>query len=178
MIQQSPIQSLLSSIEPVWSGRNLAPACVIPRVWRKTLFDSSSLTAQLVALGQGTFEVKVLAQGWRQLSAGECQLLGVKPHQNRGWTRDVALCIHGKAWVYARTCIPASTLTGSEKRLAQLGDKPLGAYLFQHPAMKRGKMTASKIRQNGLDLKWSRRSVFYLHQKPLLVSEAFIQPLQ
>lgn len=177
MIQRSQLQPLLSNISPQWSGLRQAATCVIPRIWRPTLFNRGSLTAQLVALSNGDFNVRVLAQGWRQLSSTECQLLGLKGRHQTAWTRDVALCVKGSPLVYARTCIPVSTLNGEENRLVNLGNKPLGAYLFQHPAMKRGKMSAAKICNNSLDLKWVRRSVFYLHDKPLLVSEAFTAPL-
>ena len=177
MIQRSPLQPLLSNLAPRWSGQRQVPLCAIPANWRPSLFSRGSLTAELVRLAEGDFQVQVLAQGWRKLSATETNLLGLPAQAQTAWTRDVALCVKGSAWVYARTCIPISTLTGQEKRLLNLGNKPLGAYLFQHPAMKRGKMSAAKICNNSLGLKWVRRSVFYLHDKPLLVSEAFTQPL-
>jgi len=177
MIQKSPLQPLLSLISPGWSGQRMAPLCSIPADWRSSLFSTGSLTAELIRVAKGDFHVEVLAQGWRKLSAGEAQLLGLATRNQTAWTRDVALCVNGSPWVYARTCIPASTLTGAEKRLLNLGNKPLGAYLFQHPAMKRGKMTAARIGDNALGIRWARRSVFFLYNKPLLVSEAFVRPL-
>lgn len=177
MIQRSPLHSLLSKASPHWSGQRQAPLCSIPRVWRPCLFNRDSLTQQLLNLSGGDFQVQVLAQGWRNLSANECRLLGLTAQRQTAWTRDVALCVKGSPWVYARTCIPASSLKGQEKRLLNLGNKPLGAYLFQHPAMKRGKMSAARIGDNSLGMRWLRRSVFFLHDKPLLVSEAFVKPL-
>ena len=73
--------------------------------------------------------------------------------------------------------MPKSSLTGYESQLLNLGDKPLGGFLFTHPNMSRGKMNAFSLKHNPLALKWARRSVFYLHRKPILVTEAFTQPL-
>jgi chorismate--pyruvate lyase len=73
--------------------------------------------------------------------------------------------------------MPKSTLTGNECQLKRWGNKSIGAYLFKHPKMRRGKMSAYRIPNNDLSLSWARRSVFYLQQKPILVTEAFTQPL-
>ena len=43
--------------------------------------------------------------------------------------------------------------------------------------MRRGKMSAYRLSNNDLSLSWARRSVFYLQNKPVLVTEAFTQPL-
>jgi chorismate lyase len=177
MKHQSIISDHLSQSFPLWSARNQRQYFTVPTVWRNTLFDASSLTAQLITLSKGDFSVEVLWQGWRKLSQQEATLLGCQENQKVAWCRDVALKVHGEPRVYARTCMPKTTLTGNERQLKNLGNKPLGAYLFQHPHMHRGKMSAYRIGHNDLSLSWARRSVFYLGQKPILVTEAFTQPL-
>mgnify|MGYP000021995831 CR=1 FL=1 len=177
MKQQSIISRYLSQYFPAWSSRNKRQYFTVPTAWRRTLFDTQSLTAQLIAISDGDFSVRVLWQGWRRLSQQEALLLGCTGNKKIAWCRDVALIVNGEARVYARTCMPRSTLTGHESQLKNLGNKPLGAYLFTHSQMRRGEMSAYRIANNELSLSWARRSVFYLKQKPILVTEAFTQPL-
>jgi chorismate--pyruvate lyase len=177
MKHQCIINQYLSQSFPSWSARNKRETFTVPLHWRKTLFDTGSLTAQLIAISDGDFTVKVLSQGWRKLSQQEALLLGCVGNQKTAWCRDVVLSVKGKPRVYARTCMPKSTLTGNECQLKRWGNKSIGAYLFKHPKMRRGKMSAYRIPNNDLSLSWARRSVFYLQQKPILVTEAFTQPL-
>lgn len=177
MKHQSTLSQYLSQSFPPWSARNKREYFTVPLKWRRTLFDTRSLTAQLIAISDGDFRVDVLWQGWRKLSQQESLQLSCKGNNNIAWCRDVALIVKGEARVYARTCMPKSTLTSHESQLKNLGNKPLGAYLFKHPHMRRGEMSAYRISQNELSLSWARRSVFYLQQKPILVTEAFTQPL-
>jgi chorismate--pyruvate lyase len=177
MKHQSIISRYLSQSFPTWSARNKRQYFTVPATWRKTLFDTHSLTARLIAISDGDFKVEVLWQGWRKLSQQEASLLGCQESHSVAWCRDVALMIRGEARVYARTCMPRSTLTGNESQLKNLGRKSLGSYLFQHPQMHRGEMSAYRIADNELSLSWARRSIFYLRNKPILVTEAFIQPL-
>ncbi len=177
MKYESLISRYLSQSYPQWSSRNQRQYFTVPKAWRKTLFDSHSLTAQLIAISDGDFSVQVLWQGWRRINRQEAQLLSCKGKPGIAWCRDVALKVKGKPRVFARTCMPKSTLTGYESQLKNLGDKPLGAFLFNHPHMTRGEMSSYRIGHNDLSLAWARRSVFYLNHKPILVTEAFTQPL-
>jgi chorismate--pyruvate lyase len=177
MKHQSIISQYLSQSFPSWSARNKREYFTVPQDWRKTLFDTGSLTAHLIAISDGDFSVQILWQGWRKMSQQEMLQLNCKGKQNIAWCRDVVLKVKGESRVYARTCMPKSTLTGHESQLKTLGNKPLGAYLFKHPHMRRGEMSAYRIPKNELSLSWARRSVFYLQQKPILVTEAFTQPL-
>lgn len=171
------LSQYLSQSFPSWSARNKREYFTVPLNWRKTLFNTGSLTAQLVAISDGDFSVQVLWQGWRKLSQQEASLLECSGNQKVAWCRDVVLKVQGKPRVYARTCMPKSTFTGNECQLKNWGSKSIGAYLFKHPCMRRGKMSAYRIADNNLSLSWARRSVFYLRHKPILVTEAFTQPL-
>ena len=106
--------------------------------------------------------------------------------------REVFLYCDDEPWVFARTVIPRSTLTGKQKYLANLGSRPLGAVLFADPNMRRDHFEVACMRpeellythanqlhtdQNnidGPDFIWGRRSAFYLSNKPLLVNEIFL----
>lgn len=107
-----------------------------------------------------------------------------------GLVRQVQLLCDETPCVYARTIIPVTTLTGRQRRLGFLGDKPLGAFLFADPGMQRGEVELARIcagqsmfaqATTGLatvpeDI-WGRRSVFRVGGKPLLVTEVFLPDL-
>ena len=63
------------------------------------------------------------------------------------------------------------TLSGPARALTHLGTKPLGAVLFNHPGVRRGPISVCLI-ERGI---WGRQSVFFLYNKPLLVSEYFLE---
>ncbi len=157
-----------------------------PRGW---LADDSSLTRRLqAACGQG-FRVRVLYQGWGRAASGEARLLRMRRGE-AAMLREVELCCGDAVWVFARTVIPARSLRGSLRRLARLGNRPLGAVLFSHPAMRRGptQMThllprhglfqaaTGSLTRRPAEL-WGRRSLFFLSGRPLLVSEIFLPAL-
>ena len=116
----------------------------------------------------------------------EAVRLGVSPDRMALVRQVYLLCDH-RPLVYARTVIPLSTLSGPERHLACLGNRPLGAVLFAAPNMSRDEIEVACIRPgqriftratNALAVKpeaiWGRRSVFYLSGKPLLVNEVFL----
>jgi chorismate--pyruvate lyase len=76
----------------------------------------------------------------------------------------------------ARTVIPHSTLTGAERQLLALNNKPLGEFLFSHKNMSRNSIQIKRGRVDQ-NLIWGRRSIFKLNNKPLLVSEYFLPSL-
>jgi chorismate--pyruvate lyase len=90
----------------------------------------------------------------------------------------------GMPWVYARSIIPISTLTGRLRSLRHLDNQPLGALLFNDPTMRRESVEiachTNANAQMPLALReiqspmWGRRSVFRLDNKPMLVSEIFL----
>ena len=101
--------------------------------------------------------------------------------------RQVQLRCGTEVLVYARSVIPLGTLRGKHRRLKSLGSKPLGAYLFAHPGLKRKFHHIARISPgdplyelafDGSDGKprslWGRRSLFSIDGKSLLVSEFFL----
>ena len=109
------------------------------------------------------------------------------PFRERALIREVQLLCGETPWVFARTVIPVRTLTGAQRRLAWLGSRPLGAYLFADPAMQRGPVELVCIRPGAEMYQaavksladhpgslWGRRSLFRLAGKPLLVCEMFL----
>lgn len=97
--------------------------------------------------------------------------------------REVILCGQGKPWVFARSILPLTSLTGSLRHLRQQDTRPLGAFLFSQPQLVRSTIEVAQIspdhayapaRLCGEQSLWGRRSLFYLKAKPLLVSEVFL----
>ena len=170
------LANLLHPIVPGWSGRNRCQPGLLPAHWRSWLFDHGSLTARLSALQPGQFRVKLLAQFHGRPTPLEQAELGLHGQQSV-WVREVILLLGDTPVVYARTVVPLSTLNGAERRLQHLGERSLGSYLFRQPSLRRAPLRATHCKANVLGLEWSRRSVFRLRGKPLMVSEAFTSRL-
>ena len=170
-----------------WRNRAQSLSSDLPVDVADWLFDPTSLTARLMRYCHGRFSVRVLSQGYRHARLGERRALGMGDREN-ALIREVHLLCDDKAVVYARTVIPVSTLVGPQRRLAHLGNKPLGAVLFSDNSMQRGEVQVAKLTAGQVRLAeesyagthadiWGRRSVFKLNERPLLVSEYFLPNL-
>jgi chorismate--pyruvate lyase len=149
----------------------------IPRHWQAWLQDKGSLTQRLVHASDGNFEVRVVCNRWGIPCQSEANALMLKPRQ-KAIIREVELLCHGQVWVCARSIIPHSTLTGRLRQFKNIGTKPLGALLFKHPSMVRGALEVTSLKQrNSRQQHWARRSVFYLDDKGILVTEVFMPPM-
>ncbi|WP_275098365.1 chorismate--pyruvate lyase family protein [Sedimenticola hydrogenitrophicus] len=171
--------------EPHW-----APWCrfrhhQVPADIEQWLRDRGSLTARLKSASPGDFRVNLLRQGWARPLDSERRLLGMR----RGGIavlREVELLCGGVPWVFARTLIPARSLQGPARRLAMLGERPLGEVLFADPSMRRGVtqmacllprhalFVSATVHLRQVEAIWGRRTLFHLAGKPLLVNELFL----
>lgn len=149
---------------------------------RNWLQDKGSLTARLIAASDGQFQVKVLRQVIALPSRSEQQALEMK-RPSLALIREVALYGCNQPWVFARSLLPLTSLTGSLRHLRKQGNRPLGAFLFSQPHLVRSPIAVAAISPEDAyvpaaltnnTLLWGRRSVFYLASKPLLVSEVFL----
>jgi len=156
------------------SGRRLR----VPAHWRPWLCDAGSLSLRLRRAAGGEFGVCVLSERWHHPSADEARALGVSPRR-RALIREVELLGRdAEPWVFARTVIPATTLTGVERRLLRLGSRSLGSCLFRDPSLEREPLYACRLEDRRGQHYWARRSVFRLHRKPLLVCEVFLPAME
>ncbi|MDN3637946.1 chorismate lyase [Simiduia curdlanivorans] len=169
--------------EPLWRPA-AQKGWQLPRDLAPWILDQGSLTARLQAHCQGQFDVQLLNQGWGQARPSELLVLKC-PSRQKMLVREVILKGRGENWVFARSLVPYTSLTGRLKALKYLDNKPLGALLFQDPSMRRDPLEAAAICAEHQylhpDLKlpvavdlWGRRSVFYIDKNPLLVSEVFL----
>jgi len=147
------------------------------------LYDHNSLTKKLeLTCSDFTVQIK------QQVNIIPSGLLS-KYFQNEEkiLVREVFLFCDNKPVVFAQTEIPFSTLSSHQTQLAEIGEQSLGKILFQDPTMLRGQIEVTEFSMGSIfhdladDLKqsithslWARRSLFYLNNKPLLVSELFL----
>ncbi len=153
------------------------------QIW---LFSQDSLTLRLRNHCQQAFQVEVLTETWQYPLLSEAQLLNIP---SREYVRIRHVCLHcdHEAWVFARTVIPRQTLTGQYRRLAHLGNSPLGSILFSSNQFPRTHLQIAQLDTSHLlyylaqqqqhfsdKLLWARRSIFNLSGNPLLVNESFL----
>ncbi len=177
----------------------------IPQAISQWLLDSNSLTARIKHHCQknklGDFSVHVLLQEQAPVSEDEAVRLQLAMNEP-ALIREVLLYCGALPVVFARTIIPLTSLSGSQQQLANLGNKPLGEFLFSQPDLVRNGMEVTALLAEhalyykvlnylstdmslniGQALKqkpeklWARRSVFCLSHKPLLVAEVFLPDL-
>ena len=150
------------------------------------LFDPASLTRKILLHCNNQFRVEVLSQQWQRPMLNEALRLGIHP-EHHALIREVLLYCGDTPWVFARSVLPKKTLTGQRRFLGKLGNRPLGEILFSDPNIQRDALEVACIKKGQRmfacatdslhsvpDFVWGRRSVFYLHKKPLLVNEVFL----
>ena len=155
-----------------------APAKLLP--W---LRDTGSLT-QRIRQRCGLFSVRNVRNGLARINHDESALLKSAPI---AWSREVFLCADGLPVVFAHSSCAANHLRGAWQAIQDLGNQPLGALLFTHPLISRQPIhykplqprhplyrRAVAVLPNPPERLWARRSLFYLHNAPLLVTEVFL----
>lgn len=160
---------------PLGCGPELAP-------W---LRDRGSLT-QRIQQRCTNFAVRNLCDGLARIALDESALLGLAPHQ-LAWSREVFLYADGQPVVFAHSALAAAHLRGVWSEVRTLGSKPLGALLFAHPLVERKPLhyqalpgthrlyrRAAALQHDLPHRLWARRSLFYLGDAPLLVTEVFL----
>ena len=152
------------------------PQTCSPLLWN-WLSERGSMSERLRLQCQKHFTVRVLFQGWGIPLTSELAFLA-QPKGVEALIREVELLVDNEVWVYGRSVFPRAIVEVSEKALLTLGDKPLGQFLFFHPAMSREYMECALLASERGYFQpqsvWARRSKFTLHDSPLLVSEIFM----
>lgn len=165
-----------------WEPCHLFSSQSLPPSIRSWLLDAGSLTRRLLQVSGGEFRVQVIQHGWQRPRFSEAQLLEM-PERQWGIVREVALLCHNQPWVFARSVIPASSVTGHLRRLRKFSDSSLGELLFRDISMRRqpfeltcidgqSEQLPANLRQQ--QTLWGRRCRFELADKPIMVSEIFL----
>ncbi len=157
-------------------------AKIIPDTLREIVLDQHSLTRRLKQIHNNDFFVRVISHDWKEPNASEKAFLNCS--DQRASIREVLLFGSGRPTVFARSILPESSLSGKNKALLELGDKPLGEYIFSQPGLRRGPIEVAEVKasqfNSHLDFKfktetaWARRSLFYLRDQPISVCEVFL----
>lgn len=168
-------------IPPTFWYRSLAAAGLYcPDVHgpaRPWLRVESSFTQALRQKCRERFHVEVVSEGFSPPTPEEAHHLGLAPRQ-LAWVREVRLCGDGQPWVLARTVIPQDCLRGHGRLLRNLGNKPLGAYLFSSPEWQRGPLETGLCKPAGPNApRLARRSLFHRRSCALLVGEYLLPTL-
>lgn len=172
--------------EPVWRSHTMLMGHEVSSEMAPWLFEKGSLTRRILLHCKTSFRVEVLSQQWQRPMLNEALRLGAHP-EHLALIREVILYCDDVPWVFARSVLPRKTLTGPRRFLGKLGNRPLGEVLFSDPYIKRDALEVAEIKKgqrmfrcatqclkNPPGYVWGRRSVFYLHKKPLLVNEVFL----
>lgn len=167
-----------------WKSETKNHTC--PEKVENWLYDHNSLTLKLESLSK-TFHVEIKQEV--NIKSSE-QLSGYFKDEDAILVREVLLYVDNIPVVFAQTEIPLSTLTDEQKKITEIGNTSLGKLLFQDPSMLRGQIEVTSFKANSplhdfcqsIDQAtdktlWSRRSLFYINNKPLLVSELFLPAL-
>jgi len=149
------------------------------------LRDHGSLTLRIQRRCH-RFAVRNLHSGLAHIAFDESALLGIAPQQ-LAWSREVFLYADDQPVVFAHSACAQAHLRGAWAEVRELGSKPLGALLFAHPLVERQPLHYQALRahhplyqraaaalDNPPGRLWARRSLFYLHGAPLLVTEVFL----
>lgn len=138
------------------------------RYWLKV---EGSFTRAIQRECHNAFHVEVRHEGFAQPTLEEARRLKI-PLRQKAWIREVRLCGDGHPWVLARTIIPLNCLSGRNRVLLNLGNKPLGAYLFSSPQWRRGPLETGICESQGPGQpRLARRSAFHHGECSLLVGE-------
>jgi len=148
------------------------------------LLDEASLTKKLE---QQCHQFSVQVKQQINTDSEQSQLSPYFTNSENLLVREVILHCDDIATVFAQTEIPHSTLSNTQEKLTNLGSESLGKVLFQDKTLKRGKFEIAEftigspvhdfiasLQQTCDHSLWARRSLFYIGEKPLLVSEVFL----
>ena len=169
----------------IWRTQQHSRLDRLPHVLRDCLLEQGSLTQYLQKFCHDKFCLQLKGQSWKRPTQEESLLLGLKEGEF-ALIREVLLKCDNTTWVYARSIFPNSTLSGAQRRLATLGQRPLGDILFADRSTSRENVAYAEIPASNMlyrltdedemanNTLWGRRSIFQIQHKPLLVIEIFL----
>jgi chorismate--pyruvate lyase len=156
----------------------LLNVAALPQQLAPWLLCSGSLTQKLKSFQPG-FRLQLLSEQTIALPAA----LAARWATTVGMQRQVILYLGDQPCVFGQSFLPDHTLQALTP-LADLGEQPLGDYIFQQTDLVRGEIEVACFGA-GLQLPtlgvqpevWGRRSFFALQQHELLVQEVFLAGL-
>lgn len=138
---------------------------------RDWLCFPGSMTQRMRAISTN-IQIIVLQNQLGLLSREEQNSLKI-PHRKSVLIREIEMFCNNELWITARTAMPLESLQGKWRKLKNLGNKPLGDMLFKDAKIQRSPFQFQLLCDDkGFDV-WARRSLFYLDQRPILLTEVF-----
>jgi len=179
-----PDKSFLFARPPLWKSHDHGLQQQLPADLQSWLNETGSLTKRLRGIYGGALSVKVLFNRWKPAYIDECRLLGLPPARYQ-LIREVLLQANGRVLVLARTVLPEPTIEIAHRNLSHLGTRPLGEVIFAYPDLERRQRQFScadtgiwspKLKsETAVEQSiWGRRTVYAIHNQPLLVAEFFL----
>ena len=174
------------NIEPPWVSVDNFNDKNLLRSVSDWLLDEASLTDRLINFYEEVFSVKPLNQSWTLPLESEIALLESSGDE-KALIRKVVLCLDKRPVVFARSIIPKIAIEGPLSHLQNLGDKSLGAILFDTPGLFRSSFEIALISGNNPCLPqeffqtnpvWGRRSCFSISSSKIIVSEIFLNTFE
>ena len=168
-----------------WQNKETSQQTISEKRVHPFLYHEGSLTRFIQQHCSGLFNLELISEEWQQPIMNEADLLSLTDNDT-AFIRKVFLKDDEQVLVYARSVIPEGTLSGNNRRLLEMGEQPLGDFLFNDDSTYRDVMRYAKIpvdcelhteATKGSDITselWGRQSLFYIEQKPLLVTEIFL----
>lgn len=170
----------------LWHNKETARLRLRDKRLHPFLFQKGSLTRLLQQRCNGSFNIELITESWRNPMPDERRLLSLRNNEST-FIRETWLKCGDQKLVFARTVIPRKTLRGKSIKLTRLGTKPLGDILFNDNTACRTNMRYAKIPvhcepyiktiENNSDINfdlWGRQSIFTIKNNPLLVIEVFL----
>jgi chorismate lyase len=169
---------------PLWKSQLRGSDSQPPQALSPWLDETGSLTKRLRSVYGKNLAVQLLFHQWKPAFVEECQQLKI-PHHRYQLIREVLLHIEGTPLVLARTVLPEQTIRIAHRNLSHLGTRPLGEVIFAYPDLELRQRYFSQAAPNGWSSAvqqqfqieqtvWGRRTLYAIHNQPLLVSEFFL----
>lgn len=148
-----------------------SPSSVLGPAMQLFLSDRGSLTQQLIEVSNGSFRVHTTQQVWRSaLGQSLRKLFGPVATSHKFWSRKSVLLCDREPVVLAHSLMPAHAVKSELGQVLDLGEQPLGDFLFSQDSLKRDAFQFAQSKQGY----WGRRSIFHLKSKPIMVAEFFL----
>src|SRR5579872_6445123 len=173
------------STAPAWRVLDAWPASERPENLWPFISETGSLTHRLRERAGDDFHLRVLNERELALPAADAGLLGAGIGE-AAYQREVYLC-GLKPLVYARSV--AAKSKGGERRLKELGERPLGDRLFAEKGALRSPIQTAQIvpgqtlfeealagmrERPAAEMLWARRSVLVADSAHILIYECFL----
>lgn len=140
-----------------------------PASLRPWLLHPGSLTHRLQA-SWPDLQVCLVHVGTGRLNPEEAQRLD-RPVHSAAWIRCTSLRAGGRTRIRARAVIPDWHAYNPWSPVADLGEQPLGPWLFQQRGLLRSPFEWARPDHLQCEGSWARRSCFVRHGAPLLLTE-------